>query len=212
MDKYTAPDISRAALITIDTQNDFVLPGACAEIAGSACVIPNMAKLLKHCRKLGLPVIHVVRLYLTDGSNVDLCRREVIETGKRIVAPGSTGAELVDELKPYPFKLNPAILLDGKIQQIGDSEFVIYKPRWGAFFKTGLEDLLRTLDINTLIFTGCNFPNCPRATIYQASERDFRIILVKDALSGVYQRGIKEMEAIGVRVMTTSQLLEFLKA
>ncbi len=211
MNKYIAPDVSKTALITIDTQNDFVLPGAPAEIPGSVTVIPNMASILKKCRNRRIPVIHVVRLYLPDGSNVDLCRREIIEAGKRIVTPGSTGAELVDELKLYPFKLNPAILLDGKIQQIGASEFVIYKPRWGAFFKTGLEDLLRTLDINTLIFTGCNFPNCPRATIYQASERDFRIILVKDALSGVYQRGLEEMEAIGVRVMTTSQLLEFLK-
>ncbi|NPA94071.1 MAG: cysteine hydrolase [Thermodesulfobacteria bacterium] len=212
MDKYTAPDILRSALVTIDTQNDFVLPGAPAEIPGSVKVIPNMVGILRECRKKGVPIIHVVRLYLPDGSNADLCRRGMIESGKKIVTPGSDGAELVDDLKPHQFQLDPDILLAGKFQQIGTSEFVIYKPRWGAFYKTDLEDFLKSMEINTLIFTGCNFPNCPRTTIYEASERDFRVVLVEDAVSGLNQKGVEEMEAIGVQMMTTSQFLECLKA
>ncbi|WP_459872860.1 hypothetical protein, partial [Endothiovibrio diazotrophicus] len=51
---------------------------------------------------------------------------------------------------------------------------MLYKPRWGAFYRTSLESHLRGLDVSTLVFSGCNFPNCPRTSIYQASERDFR--------------------------------------
>ena len=183
MGHYTDPHISKSALITIDTQNDFTLQGAPAEIAGTTEVIPNMVRLLESYRKHGLPIIHIVRLYLRDGSNVELCRRQAIEEGTEIVAPGSSGAELVDELKPNTsIKLDAETLLSGKAQRIGDNEFVMYKPRWGAFYKTTLEDFLTERGIDTLIFTGCNYPNCPRTSIYEASERDFRVVLVKDAL------------------------------
>jgi len=77
------------------------------------------------------------------------------------------------------------------------------KPRWGAFYKTPLENHLRELRVSTLVFAGCNFPNGPRTSIDEASERDFRIVLVEDAVSGLYGRGKEEMRRIGVRLMRT---------
>jgi len=53
--------------------------------------------------------------------------------------------------------------------------------------------------------TGSNFPNCPRATIYEASERDFRIIAVTDAISLLDGRGIRELETIGVMCLDSFQ-------
>jgi nicotinamidase-related amidase len=100
-------------------------------------------------------------------------------------------------------KLDPDLLLSGKIQQIHDREGVIYKPRWGAFYNTPLEEHLKKLAVNTLILVGCNFPNCPRTSIYEASERDFKLVLVEDAVSGIYPKGMEEMVNIGVRIMTT---------
>ena len=52
-----------------------------------------------------------------------------------------------------------------------------------------------------------NYPNCPRTTLYQASERDFRLVLVTDAVSGLYERGEREMMGIGVRLLTAEALL-----
>ena len=60
------------------------------------------------------------------------------------------------------------------------------------------------------MFCGCNFPNCPRTSIYQASERDFRIVLAKDAISGLYERGCQELENIGVRVLSAAEVIESL--
>ena len=73
----------------------------------------------------------------------------------------------------------------GGFQQVGAAEHVMYKPRWGAFYDTDLDRHLRESAINTLVFAGCNFPNCPRTSIYEASERDLRIVLVSDAISGL---------------------------
>jgi nicotinamidase-related amidase len=62
--------------------------------------------------------------------------------------------------------------------------------------------------VTSLAFTGCNFPNCPRTSIYEASERDFRIVLVEDAVSGLYDRGRKEMTDIGVVLMSAELLAQ----
>jgi hypothetical protein len=47
-------------------------------------------------------------------------------------------------------------------------------------------------------------------SIYEASERDFRIVLVSDALSRLDERGIKECRAIGVDVRNLASTLEWL--
>jgi nicotinamidase-related amidase len=93
------------------------------------------------------------------------------------------------------------------MQTITEQEVVFYKPRWGAFYQTLLEEHLRRLAVTTTIFTGCNFPNCPRASIFEASERDFRVVVVRDAVSGFDERGEIEMARIGVVVFSTEELL-----
>lgn len=204
MDDYTRPNAESAVLLTIDTQNDFTLPGAPAEIEGTAQAVPKMQRLLEAFRSAGAPIIHVVRLYKEDGSNVDQCRREAIESGVEIVRPGTDGAELVEELKPSAdVRLNADQLLRGDFQGIGPQEWIMYKPRWSAFYRTGLEDFLAARSVDTVVICGCNFPNCPRTTVYEASERDYRLVFVSDATSGVYERGVEELENIGVTVQDT---------
>jgi nicotinamidase-related amidase len=199
---HTAPDFGASALITVDTQCD-VLDGQPYEIRGTSAILPAMKRLLEAFRCAQAPIVHIVRLYRPDGSNVDLCRRGLVEAGEAILAPGSMGSELAPGLLHDPvMQLDCELLLAGEIQQVGDGEVVIYKPRWGAFFQTPLESHLRALGVSTVVFCGCNFPNCPRASIYEASERDFRAVLARDAVSGLYERGERELAAIGVHLMT----------
>jgi len=158
-----------------------------------------------------LPIVHVVRLYLTDGTNVDLCRRENVEEGKSIVRPGSYGAELVESLKRNAdVPLDANTLLAGKLQVLADNEWAMYKPRWDAFYGTPLEKHLRDLGVSTVVVVGCNFPNCPRATIYGATMRDYRAVLIADAVSGVYDRGLEELNSIGVATPSSGEYVEWL--
>ena len=210
---HTDPDLKNSALLTIDVQCDFSLPGAPAEIPGTMDAVPHMAQLLQAFRAAQRPIVHIVRLYCRDGSNVDLCRRELIRSGKHLASPGSEGAQLVPELLPAPDrKLDGDRLLDGEIQTLGPNEVAIYKPRWGAFFQTPLHDHLTRLLVNTVVVCGCNFPNCPRTTIYEASERDYRIVVVEDAVSGIYEQGKEELRNIGVQLWSTETLIERLSA
>ncbi len=208
--RCTDPDPNQSALLTIDVQNDFTALGAPAEVEGTRQALPAMRRLVEAFRANKRPIFHVVRLYHPDGSNAELCRRERIAAGTPIVAPGSEGAELVEELKPFPdMRLDAPHLIAGELQQLRGAEWLIYKPRWGAFFGTRLEEILRQYRVDSVVVCGCNYPNCPRATIYEASERDFKVALVTDAISGLYERGCKELLGIGVSLFTSAECADW---
>jgi nicotinamidase-related amidase len=206
LDRYTAPDFAASVLVTIDTQRD-VLDGGALEVAGTSAVLPQLRVLVNAFRAAHRPIVHVVRLYEPDGSNVDLCRRLAVEDGSRVLIAGQPGSQLADELLLEPsVPLDAPLLLSGELQALGANEVAMYKPRWGAFFGTPLEQHLREQEVSTLVLCGCNFPNCPRTSIYEASERDFRVVLVRDAISGLYDRGELELQDIGVQLMTTNEV------
>lgn len=46
-----------------------------------------------------------------------------------------------------------------------------------------------------------------RGTIHEASERDFKIVVAADAISGLYRRGEEALRAIGASVLTTDECL-----
>jgi nicotinamidase-related amidase len=208
MDDYTQPHWSRSVFMTVDVQRDFSVPGAPGLVTGTPEIIPTIQRLLTAYRLVGLPIIHVIRLYLQDGSNVDLCRRARIEGGARIVVPGTEGSNIVKELLPSPDIVpDSERLLRGDLQLIGNHEWLVYKPRWGAFYRTVLEEHLLELEVDTVVFSGCNFPNCPRTSMYEASERDFRVVLVLDAVSGVYDLALEELRGIGVNIVTAEKCL-----
>lgn len=203
---YTDPEFSAAALVTIDTQRD-VLDGGPLEIPGTSAALEAMRLLAQSFREAGRPIVHIVRLYETDGNNVDICRRHAVQSGSRVLTPGAPGSQLAPELLPAPdLTLDCKRLLAGGVQPVGPEEVAIYKPRWGAFYQTVLENHLRERHVTTIVFCGCNFPNCPRTSIYQASERDFRVVLARDAISGLYERGERELAGIGVHLMSTTEV------
>jgi len=92
MNKYLQPDYHNSALITIDTQCD-TLDGQPLGIPGTSQVLPQMLELLQFYRNKNWPIIHIVRLYKADGSNAELVRKQAIEQGNPILAPGSAGCQ-----------------------------------------------------------------------------------------------------------------------
>ena len=170
-----------------------------------------MRTLVRAFRASGRPIVHVVRLYRPDGSNADICRREALEHGAKILLAGTAGSDIAPELLPSPeTRLEPERLFAGALQEIGEQEAALYKPRWGAFYDTRLEEHLRALGVTTIALCGCNFPNCPRTTLYEASERDLRIVLATDAVSGLYDRAERELRGIGVTLMPSEQIVAVL--
>lgn len=207
MDEHTRPVAAESTLLTIDVQRDVTHPDAPMTIPGTAGAVSNMARVVERYRAWDRPIVHVVRLYRSDGSNVDRCRRDDIESKTQSLTPGTDGSQLVTELLANPtIRLDAAALLEGEFQSIGENEWIMYKPRWGAFYETKLSDHLDDMGVTTVTVCGCNYPNCPRTTLYEASERDYRIALVEDATSQTYDRGMNELANIGTLVLQTDEL------
>ncbi|HLS69116.1 MAG TPA: cysteine hydrolase [Kiloniellales bacterium] len=211
MSEHNVPDRHAVALITVDLQRDFVCQGSPVQASGVSAALPHIDHILTAFRNLDKPIFHAVRLYRPDGSNVDLCRRSAVEEGLRVLMPGTSGAELIDAIKPdVTQRLEADALLEGEFQQLRANELVFYKPRWSAFFRTALEDRLQALGVNTLVITGLNFPTGGRATIYDAGSRDFRVVVGSDALCDAREEALRELGRIGVYQMTSEALVEWL--
>ncbi len=209
--EYTAPDRSRVALLTINGQSDFARDGSVLRASGANRARGALRPLVEAFRRAAAPVFHAVRLYRPDGSNVDMFRRRAVEEGLRVLMPGSFGAELVEELRcDDGVRLDPESLLAGGFQQIGAREWAFYKSRWGAFHETALAARLAGLQVTTLVICGFNFSTSGLATVYEAGARDFRIVLVTDALSGARDESLAELGRIGVYLMSAKTCCEWL--
>ena len=202
-----APRMAAAALLTIDVQADTLDDGA-LPVAGTSVAVPQIAALCQAFREAGRPIVHIVRLYRADGANAEPMRRDLVRNTP-IFRPGTPGRLLAPGLTPQPAtELDDELLLSGRPQMLGAKEIVLYKPRWGAFFGTELDEHLRAHAVNTVVVTGANFPNCPRTTIYEASERDYRILLAEDAISGLYDQARTELHGIAVTLSSSAQVIE----
>jgi nicotinamidase-related amidase len=169
-------------------------------------VLPRLRDLATAFRAAARPVVHIVRLYEPGGSDVDLLRRATVEAGARVVAPHSDGSQIPADLLPSEVSLEPDQLLAGRPQAIGAHEVIFFKPRWSAFYRTELEGWLKAQGVDTVVVAGCNLPNCPRATLFDASERDFRTVLAKDAVSQTTDERLSDLARIGVNVMDSTEI------
>ncbi|NPV59628.1 MAG: cysteine hydrolase [Actinobacteria bacterium] len=208
---YTRLNPESCALLTVDVQNDWGDPGGARPMPDLDRVIPNILEVVDSFRRAGRPIVHVVRIYLEDASNVDYCRRWQFERGEaRAVVAGSWGSQLVASLNPTGEELDVPALLDGRMQELTHTEFVMYKPRFGAFHGTPLKDFLEEKGIDSVVIVGITFPNCVLATQLGATDNDFRVGLVPGACTQVDEAGLRAMQNKGVQLMSVGELKDFL--
>jgi len=183
------------ALIIIDMQNDFVLPGAPACIAGAYATIPRIKRLLDFFREKGWLVFHVVREYRADGSDVESARRSSFLEKKGYAVPGTKGCEIVDDLAPMK------------------GEYLVVKKRFSAFMNTELDLMLRRLGATHLVVCGTQYPNCVRATIFDALAYGYPVINIMDATSAqtrqIADANITDLKNIGVDCIVLDEFLKF---
>ncbi len=170
-------DPARTAFLAIDMQRDFLVEGgicaqAGADISALRATVPTVAGLLEAARRARLTVIHTREGYapdLSDMHDLKRARHSVGQAGPlgRFLIRGETGHDFVEECRPL------------------DGETVIDKPGFSAFYKTGLEDLLRGKDISHLVIAGVTAQCCVLSTIRAAVDRGFHCLLLADACAAV---------------------------
>lgn len=186
----------KPALLIIDMQNGFLNPESPLCIKGARATVPACARVIKACRRSGIPVIFINRAYRADGSDVEHTRRSVWEAGGKPLTPGSTGPISVEN--PPEFGRGP-------------QDYEIVKPRYSAFFQTPLDLLLRRLGADTVLLTGTTTPNCIRTTCYDAISLDYRVVVLEDCCSSnteeIQRANLLDMANVGAAVRTSGDFL-----
>jgi nicotinamidase-related amidase len=184
--------MQKPALLIIDMQNDFVLEDRPLRVVSARTVIPKIREVLAAFRVKKLPIFHIVRVHRTDGSDVEIIRQDRFRT-QPFAVEGTPGAAIVDELTPLP------------------GEYVIAKIRMSAFIGTELDLMLRNLGITDLVVAGIQTPNCIRTTVFDAIAYNYPVILIGNATGAqtdeIHNANVRDMQNIGVRVMTASDLI-----
>jgi nicotinamidase-related amidase len=172
------------AVLVIDMQNDFVLPGAPLCVSGAKATVPAIAQLLDHARANGWTVIHIIRQHNASGCDAEPFRRQLFENGSGFCVKGTRGAQIVDELQPK------------------SGDYQVVKTRFSGFFKTELHELLQRLGIKRLVLVGTQYPNCIRATAVDAISLDYETVICTDACSAaspeVAAANIYDLEQMGI--------------
>ncbi|MGI6032654.1 MAG: cysteine hydrolase family protein [Coriobacteriales bacterium] len=183
--------MGQSALLIIDMQKDFALPGAPLFVDSAPEVLPNIVRARTAARTTSMPVVHVIRNYRADGSDVEITRYEKFCACGGACVPGTKGAEILEELAPEK------------------GEHLIIKPRWSAFFHTDLDKLLASLDVDQVVLAGVQTPNCIRATAWDANSLDYEVVVLTDATGAkteaVHRANLLDMKNIGIKLMSTDE-------
>jgi nicotinamidase-related amidase len=182
-------DPATTALLVIDMQRDFLLPGGFGESLGNDVAqlrrtIEPLAALLTAWRALGLPVIHTREGHLPDLSDcppAKLARGAIGQEGAfgRILVRGEYGHDIIDELQP------------------ADGETVIDKPGKGAFYATDLAAVLDKAAITSLVVTGVTTEVCVHTTVREANDRGYECLVLSDCVGSYFP----EFQRVGLEMI-----------
>lgn len=180
------------ALLIIDMQHDFAVPGGACEVPGAHATIPSIRRVLGRFRDLGLPIFHVVREYRSDGSDVEITRLHALKERKMVV-PGTQGVRIAPGLEPV------------------EGEYRIVKQRFSAFMFTELDLILRRKGVTHLAVTGTQLPFCLRTTLFDGLSLGYHMSLLTDASSSrtneIHQANIRDIRDAGMSCVTVDQYL-----
>lgn len=190
---HFALEAGATALIVIDMQRDFLLPGGFGESLGNdvsllLSVVDPLAALIEAARAAGVLVIHTREGHKPDLSDCPPAKLRRGAPSKRIGDPGAFGRiliqgeyghDIIDELAPT------------------DGEIVIDKPGKGAFYATDLHDVLQERGITQLLVTGVTTEVCVHTTTREANDRGYECLVVSDCVGSYFP----EFQRVGLEMV-----------
>lgn len=175
-------ELPRTALVLIDFQRDFMEPGGFGETLGNdvsllQAIVPATQNVLAAWRDAGGLVVHTRESHDADLSDCPPAKRErgqpalrIGDAGPmgRILVRGEPGNQIIEALAPLP------------------GELVIDKPGKGAFYATGLHEMLQARGITHLLFTGVTTEVCVQSSLREANDRGYDCLLLEDCTESYF--------------------------
>jgi biuret amidohydrolase len=185
-------DVDTSALVLIDFQRDFVLPGGFGEKLGNdtsllLAAVEPAGRALAKAREIDMLVIHTReghRPDLTDCPPAKLTRGGQTFIGTegafgRILVRGEEGHDIVPQL--YPISGEPIIDKLGK----------------GSFYATDLQQILINKGIKTLFVTGVTLEVCVHTTVREANDRGYECVVLSDCVASYFP----EFQRVGLEMI-----------
>jgi len=146
------------AVLVVDLIQEFVT-GRLGNPRAQA-IVPRVKTILDVARRKGLKIIHVTDAHI-PGVDTEF------EVWGSHAEAGTPGAEIVPELAPQK------------------SDFHLHKRRYSAFYATGLDELLRELNVKELIVAGVLTNICIQHTAADAYFRGYKVTVPRDLVDAL---------------------------
>jgi ureidoacrylate peracid hydrolase len=196
----------RTALLVVDMQNAFCHPEGTLGISGvdvqpAVAAIEPVRQLVGAARAAEVPVIWTQQEHFP--TDVIRARKQLAaHTAKRkrvSALSGTWDMEFVDELKALAD--NPSL--------------VIRKHRFGSFYETRLEQVLRMLGTEALLVCGATANACVETTLREAYLRDYDVVAITDAIAAVRSEWEPTAHAVWAQyfgiLATSAEVIEWLR-
>ncbi|MDE6692834.1 MAG: cysteine hydrolase [Muribaculaceae bacterium] len=181
------------AILVVDMENDWVMPGSPMRVAGAYDTLPAIKKFLDYGRANNWAVIYIYRIHRISGIAADLFRRHFFEEGHPFCIDGTTGAAIPEEIAPQP------------------GDISVKKQRFSAFFGTDLDIILRGLGAKNIYITGTQYPNCIRSTAVDSMSLDYNTTVVTDCCSAateeVANANIFDLRNMGIPCVDSKEIM-----
>jgi ureidoacrylate peracid hydrolase len=202
---YDALDPARTALVVVDMQNAFMLPGVAHALCPMAeKIVPNINRLAQAVRVTGGTVIWIKTTFKDDALKNWSTYFEMVkpEQGARRVAAltaGNKGHELWAAL------------------DVRADDLIVEKNRFSAFIQgsSNLAEVLRERGLDTVLITGTVTNVCCESTARDAMMLNFKTIMVTDGNAAMtdedHNASLASFYLTFGDVMPTDTVIEFLR-
>ena len=172
---YENLDPARTALVVVDMQNAFMLPGVAHALCPMAeKIVPNINRLAQAVRETGGTVVWIKTTFKEDALQSWSTYFEMVSPqhgAKRVEAltAGSKGHQLWDSL------------------EVRAQDLIIEKNRFSAFIQgsSDLAEILRARGLDTILVTGTVTNVCCESTARDAMMLNFKTVMVSDGNAAV---------------------------
>lgn len=186
---------ARTALVVVDVQNDFALPGGSLYVSGGEQVVPPINRLIAEARAAGALVV------FTQDWHPERTPHFTDDGGRwpRHCVRNTWGAELVRELD-----VAGPIVQKGTGGEDGYSGFSVRDPQSGAREETALDRMLKERAIERVVVVGLAGDVCVKETALDARRLGYATAVVEEATRPVDpadgRRALDELAAAGVEI------------
>jgi nicotinamidase-related amidase len=156
-------DPNQTAVVVVDMQNGFCHPEGSLYAPASEAVMDPISDLVAQARAAGASIVYTRDVH-PAGQFEDAHYYDEFDRWGEHVKEGTWEAELVDEL------------------DVQEEDHVVTKHTYDAFYRTDLEGYLDTHGLRDVVICGTLANVCVLHTAASAGLRDYRPILVEDAV------------------------------